>query len=68
MTNAVYDIVEALSGGEAFSGDAYVGTLANGGTALSPYYEFDSKISQEIKDRLAEIEAGIVAGEIDPLS
>ena len=68
MTNAVYDIVEALSGGEAFTGEAYVGTLANGGTALSPFYEFDGKISQEIKDRLAELEAGIIAGEIDPLS
>ena len=68
MTNAVYDIIAELSAGGAFSGDAYVGTLANGGTGLSPFYEFDSLISDEVKARLAEIEAGIIAGEIDPLS
>ena len=67
MTNAVYDIIAALSSGEPFSGEAYIGTLANGGTGLSPFYEFDSKISADVKARLAEIEAGIIAGEIDPL-
>jgi basic membrane protein A and related proteins len=68
MGNAVFDIVAELSAGGAFSGDAYVGTLANGGTGLSPFYDFDSKISDEVKARLAELEAGIIAGEIDPLS
>ena len=68
MTNAVYDIVAELSAGGAFNGEAYVGTLANGGTGLSPFYEFDAKISDAVKARLAEIEAGIIAGEIDPLS
>ncbi len=67
MTNAVYDIISELSAGGAFSGDAYVGTLANGGTALSPFYDFDSKISDEVKARLVEIQDGIIAGEIDPL-
>ena len=68
MTNAVYDIIAELSAGGAFNGEAYVGTLANGGTGLSPFYEFESKISDEVKARLAELEAGIIAGEIDPLS
>ncbi len=68
MTNAVYDIIAELSAGGAFNGDAYVGTLANGGTGLSPFYDFDSKIDDATKARLAEIEAGIIAGEIDPLS
>jgi len=68
MTNAVYDIIAELSAGGEFSGDAYTGTLANGGTGLSPFYEFDSKIDDATKARLAEIEAGIIAGEIDPLS
>jgi basic membrane protein A and related proteins len=67
MGNAVYDIVAELSAGGAFSGDAYVGTLANGGTGLSPFYDFDSKISDAVKARLAELEAGIIAGEINPL-
>ena len=68
MTNAVYDIVAELSAGAAFNGDAYTGTLANGGTGLSPFYEFDSKIDDATKARLAEIEAGIISGEIDPLA
>ena len=68
MTNAVYDIIAELSAGGAFNGDAYVGTLANGGTGLSPFYDFDSKIDDATKARLAELEAGIIAGEIDPLS
>jgi basic membrane protein A len=67
MTNAVYDIVSELSAGGTFSGDAYVGTLANGGTAISPFYDFESKISDEVKARLVEIQDGIIAGEIDPL-
>lgn len=67
MTNAVYDIIAELSAGGTFTGDAYVGTLANGGTGLSPLYEFESKISDEVKARLAELEAGIIAGEINPL-
>jgi basic membrane protein A len=68
MTNAVYDIVAELSAGGAFDGEAYVGTLANGGTGLSPFYEFDSKLSDEVKARLVEIEAGINSGEIDTRS
>jgi basic membrane protein A len=67
MTNAVYDIIAELSAGGMFSGEAYIGTLANGGTGLSPFYDFDSKISDEVKTRLAELEAGIIAGEVNPL-
>jgi basic membrane protein A len=66
MTNAVYDIVSLLSAGGAFNGDPYVGTLANGGTGLSPFYEFDAMIDDATKARLAELEAGIIAGEVDP--
>ena len=68
MTNAVYDIVAELSSGGEFSGDAYVGTLANGGTGLSPFYDFEAELSDEVKARLVELEAGIISGEIDPLS
>jgi basic membrane protein A len=66
MTNAVYDIIADLSAGGMFSGDAYVGTLANGGTGLSPLYDFEAVIRADVLSRLLEIEAGIIAGEIDP--
>lgn len=68
MTDAVYDIISELSAGGAFSGESYLGTLSNGGTGLSPFYDFDSEISDAVKARLVEIEAGINSGEIDPLS
>jgi basic membrane protein A len=68
MTQAVFDVIEDLSAGGEFSVDAYVGTLENDGTALSDFYDFDSKVSDEIKAALEEIKAGIIDGSIDPLS
>ena len=68
MTSATFDIISDLSGGAEFSNETYVGTLANAGTDLSPFYEFDSEISQWSKDRLTEIKQGIIDGDIDPLS
>lgn len=68
MGDAAFDIVKALVDGEEFDNEQYTGTLANRGTVLSPFYDFDSKIPQEVKDRLAELEAGIIDGSIDPLS
>jgi basic membrane protein A len=70
MANAVFDIISAMVKGEAFVGGdagAYLGNLKNGGTGISPLYGFDSEISQEVKDRLAELEAGIIDGSISPL-
>jgi basic membrane protein A len=68
MTQAVFDVIEDLSSGGEFSVDAYVGTLENDGTALSDFYEFDSKVSDDIKAALEEIKAGIIDGSIDPLA
>jgi basic membrane protein A len=71
MANATYDIIAELVAGGAFVGGdegSYLGNLANGGTGLSPLYDFDAKISDAAKARLAELEAGIISGEIDPLS
>ena len=68
MTAATFDIIKELSEGGEFSGETYIGTLANNGTDLSPFYDFDAEIPQEVKDRLAEIKQGIIDGEIDPLA
>jgi basic membrane protein A and related proteins len=70
MANAVFDIIaDMVAGGSFVGGDAgaYLGNLANGGTGISPLYDFDSKISQAVKDRIAELEAGIIDGSINPL-
>ena len=68
MGDATFDITKALVDGGAFDSEQYTGTLQNRGTLLSPLYDFDSQIPQEVKDRLAELEAGIIAGTINPLS
>ncbi|MDA9116811.1 BMP family ABC transporter substrate-binding protein [Pontimonas sp.] len=68
MTAATFDIIEDYAVNGNFSVDAYLGTLENEGTDISPFYDFDSKVSQEIKDRLAAIKAGIIDGSIDPRS
>ncbi len=67
MTQAVFDVVKSLESGEAFSIDPYVGTLANGGTALSDFGAFDDKVSDETKASLEKIEAGIIDGSIVPV-
>jgi basic membrane protein A len=69
MTKAVFDLIKELAiDGGTFNGDAYMGTLENEGTGLSPFYDFDSKIDSELKAKLDELKAAIIAGEIDPKS
>jgi basic membrane protein A len=68
MGAATFDIIEDYAVNGNFSGDYYMGDLANAGTDISPFYAFDDKVSQDIKDRLAEIKQGIIDGTIDPLS
>ncbi|MGH3202222.1 MAG: BMP family ABC transporter substrate-binding protein, partial [Streptosporangiaceae bacterium] len=36
----------------SFKGGNYVGTLANGGVALAPFHDFDSKVSSTLKNEL----------------
>ena len=68
MGAATFDIIEDYAVNGNFSGDYYMGDLANEGTDISPFYAFDDQIDQAIKDRLAELKAGIIDGSIDPLS
>lgn len=64
MDVAVFDVIKAAKGGE-FSGDEFVGTLENGGTGLSEFHEFDTKVSDEIKGELDKLKADIIAGTIE---
>ena len=47
-----------------YARELYSGTLENGGVSLAPFHDFEDEVDQEVKDALAEIEAGIVAGDI----
>jgi basic membrane protein A len=69
MTKAVFDIINDLAiNGGTFSGDAYLGTLENDGTGLSSFHDLDGNVSAELKTKLGELQAAIIAGEIDPKS
>ena len=48
----------------SFKGGNYIGTLANGGVALAPFHQFDSKVPSALKNELAQVKAGIVNGTI----
>jgi basic membrane protein A len=62
MTAATFNIIKDLSGGAAFNGDYYIGTLENDGTGLSD----STLISDELWTKLNELKDGIIAGTIDP--
>ncbi|MDO5681738.1 MAG: BMP family ABC transporter substrate-binding protein [Propionibacteriaceae bacterium] len=63
MDVAVLDAIKAAKDG-TFTNDPYVGTLANEGTGLSPFHEFDGKISAETKAELDKISADVESGAI----
>ena len=67
MTQAVYDVIAATQA-DGFDATPYLGTLENDGTALSDFYDFDSKVPADVKAKLEELKAGIIDGSIDPLA
>ncbi len=59
ITPGVFELIQLAKEGN-FPGGNYVGD-----TGLAPFHAFDSQISQEIKDRLAEIEAALLDGSLE---
>lgn len=58
ITPGVFDLVKASKDG-SFPGGNFLGTVG-----LAPFHDFDSKIPQEVKDKLKEIDAGLSDGSI----
>ena len=58
ITPGVFDLIKLSSEG-AFPSGNYFGT-----TGLAPFHDFDSAVPQEVKDTLAEIDAGLQDGSI----
>lgn len=63
MESAIGHAVEMVKAG-TFTGEDYKEwtMMTKGGAALSPYYEFEDKLSAEIKSKVAETAAAITAG------
>ena len=63
---AVYDTIKnVVDSGKP--GDAYTGTLANGGVGLAPFHDQDADVPQKLKDEIAQIQKDIISGKIDAL-
>ncbi|MET9018770.1 BMP family ABC transporter substrate-binding protein [Actinopolymorpha sp. NPDC004070] len=63
MDVAVKDVVTTAAD-DKFDSTAYVGTLKNDGTGLSPYHQWDSKIPSELKDEIGRLKQDIIDGKI----
>jgi basic membrane protein A len=55
-------VTKAASG--TFPTGSYVGTLANNGTGLAPFHNFDSKVPSTLKDELKTVQQDITSGKI----
>lgn len=49
---------------DAFTNVPYVGTLENKGVSLAPFHDFEAEVPQELKDKLAEYQDQIIAGDL----
>ncbi len=64
MDVAVFDAIKASMDGD-FTSEEFVGTLENEATGLSPFNEFDDKVSDETKSELETIKEQIISGDIE---
>lgn len=63
IDTSVKDAISGVVNG-TFSNAVYVGTLANGGTKIAPYNEFDAAVPAELKAEVEQVTADIIAGTI----
>lgn len=63
MDVAVFEAIKEAKDGK-FTNTSYVGTLKNGGTGLSPFHEFESKVPAELKSELDQLKTEIESGKI----
>ena len=64
---AVYDTIKNIvDNGKA--GDAYTGTLKNGGVGLADFHDHAKDVPQAMQDELAKIKTDIIDGKINPLT
>ncbi len=59
ITPGVFDLIQKAKDGQFPSGNYF------GEVGLAPFHDFDSKIPQEVKDKLKEIREGLLNGTID---
>jgi basic membrane protein A and related proteins len=60
---SVLGVINKNAGGD-LGGEDYVGTLANNGVLLSPFHDFDTKISAELKAEIEALKQAIIGGSV----
>jgi basic membrane protein A len=60
---SVLDAINKNAAGD-LGGEDYSGTLANNGVLLSPYHDFDSQISTDLKAEIDALKAALIDGSI----
>ena len=60
---AVLDTIKKNAGGDK-GGENYLGTLANGGVALSPFHDLDAQVSAELKAEVDQLSRDIASGTV----
>lgn len=65
MDVAVFDAIAAAAEG-GFDPSPYHGTLANGGSGLSDFHDFDALVSEQTKADLAQVRDGLLDGSVTP--
>lgn len=65
MTNAIAHAIKLVKAGE-FKAENYQEwtMMQKGGASLAPYYEFEDKIDPEIKAKVEQVKADILAGKV----
>ena len=58
---AVFEYLKSVSNGSVKAGVS-VANLKNGGVGLSPYHDWDGRIPQAVKDKVAKAAAGLIDG------
>ncbi len=64
LATSVTSYANDVAAGKKLGGQSYIGTLANNGTGLAPFHEFDSKVPADVKADLDKIKADITSGAI----
>lgn len=63
VDTAVYEYLKTFKAGTAKAG-ILTANIKNGGVGLAPFHDWDSKVSQEVKDKIVAAEAGLKDGSI----
>ena len=61
IDNAVFDAIKSQVDGD-FKGGLKEGTLENDGVDIADFHEYDSKVPQELKDKVEEYKQKIIDG------